>query len=98
VWISDIIVSYRIFLESKSKYIVIFPLEFFRKFHANKQNNKTTRLSGIVRYIVGGGRSDGERERAKGVGLVFRFSVSFLVLALWFLSGLVAALLDSFST
>ena len=62
------------------------------------QKNKANRLLGIVRYIVGGGRSDGERERAKGLGFAFKFFVSFLVLALWFISGLVAVLLDSFST
>jgi hypothetical protein len=36
------------------------------------QKNKARGLSGIVRYNVGGGRSDGERERAKGVGFRFR--------------------------
>jgi hypothetical protein len=42
------------------------------------QKNKATRLSGIVHFYVGGRRSDGERERAKGVGFRFRVWVSFL--------------------
>jgi len=55
----------------KSHNNAIFPLEFFGKFHA--QIKKTAHaLLGIVRYNVGGRRSDGERERAKGVGFSFR--------------------------
>ena len=36
------------------------------------QKKSTRALSGIVRYNEGGGRRDGERERAKGVGVNFR--------------------------
>lgn len=36
------------------------------------QKKSTHALSGIVRYNEGGGRRDGERERAKGVGFGFR--------------------------
>lgn len=69
-------------MNDKSCNNVIFPLEYFRKIHANKQNTKKTERPGslaLYTFTWGVGARTGNGNGQRGWGLGFGFGFGFRI-------------------